>query len=68
MTMKRGACGPRVGTGARLAEEDSLGDMIEVTANAREYSRAGKSGGDGVGGRVSGAFIVGEPIGERYKR
>src|SRR5258706_14611226 len=28
MTMRRGACGPRVGTGARLAEDDSLGDMI----------------------------------------
>src|SRR6267378_6521314 len=38
MTMKLGACGPRVGTGARLAEDDSLGDMIQVTANARDYS------------------------------
>src|SRR6267154_4521527 len=45
MTMKRGACGPRVGTGARLAEVDSLGDMIQVTVNARDYSRAAKRGG-----------------------
>jgi len=38
--MKRGACGPRVGMGARLAEDDSLGDMRVVAGLRPVFGRS----------------------------
>jgi len=68
--MKWGACGPRVGTGARLAEDDSLGDIRSLGAtDAGDYSKGRLTSGVAFRDpKRPSALILGHGVGIRRYR